>query len=474
MITWAVLLPAAGWAEGESLLVHAASSLRGVCEDLRESYRHEAPGVDLRFNFGSSSDLAGQILAGVPGDLFLAADSRQVARLGQVDSFELCSNRLVVVEPAKLSLRMSPALESAQDLKRVTHLSIAEPSTVPAGIYARQWLSKVGLWQELESRCAPAMNARAALAAVESGACQAGVLYGTDAHLSEQVRIAFEIPASEQPAIRYGAALLLGSTSAASRDLFTFLQGATVRGHLARHGFLPALAPAALEALPEVPASSPWVPLWISLKVAGFATLLTFLPGSWLGWILARKRFPGRSLLETFVALPLVLPPTAIGYLLLRSFAGDSVFGARLDLLLTWQGAVIAASLMSLPLVARTARVAFEGVDPRLESMGASLGWSRLQVLSRVTWPLARRGLAAGAILGFSRALGEFGATVIVAGNIPGETQTLALAIFQDIQLGRDDRALQLLGLSVLLAFACVWSVEFLSRKAGSNGGQPR
>ncbi|MCL4133250.1 UNVERIFIED_CONTAM: hypothetical protein GTU68_000528 [Idotea baltica] len=127
---------------------------------------------------------------------------------------------------------------------------------------------------------------------------------------------------------------------------------------------------------------------------------------------------------------------------------------------------------MSLPLVARTARVAFEGVDPRLESMGESLGWSRLQVLARVTWPLARRGLAAGAILGFSRALGEFGATVIVAGNIPGETQTLALAIFQDIQLGRDDRALQLLGLSVLLAFACVWSVEYLVRKGESNGGR--
>jgi molybdate transport system permease protein len=109
--------------------------------------------------------------------------------------------------------------------------------------------------------------------------------------------------------------------------------------------------------------------------------------------------------------------------------------------------------------------VAFEGVDPRLESMGASLGWSPGQVLWRVSLPLARRGLVAGAILAFSRALGEFGATVIVAGNIPGETQTLALAIFQDIQLGREDRAMQLLGVSVVLAFIGMWSVECLMGK---------
>jgi molybdate transport system permease protein len=215
-----------------------------------------------------------------------------------------------------------------------------------------------------------------------------------------------------------------------------------------------------------------WDALRITLQVALGATLLVALPAIALGFALARRDFRGKSALETLVALPLVLPPTAIGSLLLTLFARDGWLGpARLgfdpDVLFTARGAVLASAVVCFPLVARSARAAFESVDPRLERMAQSLGCTPLRAFIQVSVPLARRGLAAALALGFGRALGEFGATVIVAGNIPGRTQTLALAIFNDIQLGEHNHALALVGLTTVLAFALLWSVEhWLSPKA--------
>ena len=212
-------------------------------------------------------------------------------------------------------------------------------------------------------------------------------------------------------------------------------------------------------------------PLLLSLRVALVTTLIIFPLGALAGLLLARHRFPGRSLVETLLALPLVLPPTAVGYLLLRLLSrsgplGSGRLGFDLDLLLTWKGAVLASAVMAAPLVARTARVAFEEVDPRLEGMARTLGLGPFRTFAEITLPLASRGLLAAALLGFARALGEFGATVIVAGNIPGRTQTLALAIFSDLQGGDDRRALVLVGITVAIAFAAVYAVERLVRPA--------
>jgi len=213
--------------------------------------------------------------------------------------------------------------------------------------------------------------------------------------------------------------------------------------------------------------SSALTALLISLKVSLVATLVVLPPGIALGLLFARRSFPGKSIVETLTYLSLVLPPTAVGYLLLSLLArrgplGVNALGLDLDLLFTWKGAVLASAVMALPLVVRTARIAFEGVNPRLESMGRTLGMGPLRVLWEITLPLARRGLLASGILGFSRALGEFGATVIVAGNIPGKTQTLALAIFNDIQNGQDDEARRLVGLTAALAFLAIWISERL------------
>lgn len=206
------------------------------------------------------------------------------------------------------------------------------------------------------------------------------------------------------------------------------------------------------------------------MRVALAATLIVAPVGIALGHALARRSFPGKSILETFVALPLVLPPTAIGYLLLTLFARSGILGERalgfdLDLLFTWRAAVLASAVVALPLVARTARTAFEEVEPRLELMARTLGMSRARTFVAVTLPLARRGLLAAIALGFGRALGEFGATVIVAGNIPGRTQTLALAIFSEIQLGNTEAALRLVAITIVVAFVLMWFIERLLRR---------
>lgn len=208
--------------------------------------------------------------------------------------------------------------------------------------------------------------------------------------------------------------------------------------------------------------------LLLTLQVATVATVLVLIPGTILAYGLARRDFPGKTLVATLVGLPLVLPPTAVGFLLLEILAADGFparLGWELDVLLTWKAAVLASAVMATPLVVRTARVAFEGVDPRLESMARTLGQGPLRVFFRHTLPLASRGLAAAAILGFTRAVGEFGATVILAGNIPGRTQTLASAIYSAQQVGDDGEARVLLVVALALGLAAILASETLIRR---------
>jgi len=216
-----------------------------------------------------------------------------------------------------------------------------------------------------------------------------------------------------------------------------------------------------------------WEILGFTLRTAALALLLIIPPGVALGWLLARRSWPGKTLIETLAALPLVLPPVATGFLLLRLFGRRGPLGAPLyerlglDVVFTWRGVVVAMAVMSLPLLVRASRVAFEGVETRLEDVARTLGAGELRVLATITLPLAARGLLGGALLAFARALGEFGATIIVAGNIPGRTTTLALAIFHRIQLGEDGAALRLMAAAAIVAFVAVWLGEVLLRRGG-------
>ena len=199
------------------------------------------------------------------------------------------------------------------------------------------------------------------------------------------------------------------------------------------------------------------------------ATVLVMVPGTLLAYALARFEFAGKKVLSTLVSLPLVLPPTAVGYLLLQLFAsegwlGRDTLGFDLGVILTWKAVVIACAVMATPLVVRTARVSFEGVDPRFEGMARTLGHGRVITFCRYTLPMAGRGLAAAMILGFSRAMGEFGATVILAGNIPGRTQTLASAIFSAQQAGQEAEANFLLVVALAVGFIAIFLTEYLSQ----------
>jgi molybdate transport system permease protein len=213
-----------------------------------------------------------------------------------------------------------------------------------------------------------------------------------------------------------------------------------------------------------------WQIVRFTLGVSTLAIALIVPPGLLLAWLLARRDWPGKSLLETVVALPLVLPPVATGLLLLKAVGrrgplGAWLHSAGLDLVFTWRGVVLAMAVMSFPLLVRGARAAFEEVDPRLEQMARTLGAGGLRIFLTVTLPLAARGILGGTLLAFARSIGEFGATIVVAGNIPGRTSTLSLAIYQLIQLGQDEDAFRLLAVAAVIAFAAVWAHEAILRR---------
>jgi molybdate transport system permease protein len=215
-----------------------------------------------------------------------------------------------------------------------------------------------------------------------------------------------------------------------------------------------------------------WVALGLTLKVALWATALDVVLGVTLGFALARFRFPGRELIDSILLLPMVLPPTVLGYYLLvvigrRGWLGgwlERTFG--INLIFTWQGAVIAAAIVAFPFVCKSARAAFENVDPQYEGAAKVLGLGARAIFFRVTLPLAWRGILAGVLLAFARAMGEFGATLMVAGSIPGKTQTLSIAVYEAVQAGQDQLAN---GLVLLTSLTCIVVLLAAGRLAPSR-----
>ena len=215
-----------------------------------------------------------------------------------------------------------------------------------------------------------------------------------------------------------------------------------------------------------------WEIVGFTFWMAVLATVAIFPFGVALAWFLARKSWPGKPIVETLVALPLVMPPVATGLILLKLLGRKGPIGSflhdhfDLEVVFTWRAVVAAMAVMSFPLLVRGARIAFEAVNPRLEQVATTLGASPFRVFLTITFPLAIRGIIAGSVLAFARALGEFGATILVAGNIPGRTTTLSVSIYSDIQLGHDSDAFRLLAVSVVLAFAAVWISEWLFKRS--------
>ena len=219
-----------------------------------------------------------------------------------------------------------------------------------------------------------------------------------------------------------------------------------------------------------------WFPLWLSLRVATISTALALTVGLWLAWMLANRQFRGKELIDAAVTLPLVLPPTVLGYYLLVVLGRNSPVGKLYELLFgeplvfSWQAAVVAALFHSTPLLVKSARAAFERVDKSYERAARTLGASELRLFWRVTLPLARRSILAAAALAFARSLGDFGVTLMIAGNIPGRTQTVALAIYDAVEAG-NGRVARVL---VVIISAVALIVLALANRLASNPYGPR
>jgi len=214
-----------------------------------------------------------------------------------------------------------------------------------------------------------------------------------------------------------------------------------------------------------------WQITWFTIWVSALSVVVILPPGLAVAWLLANFRWPGKSLVETLVALPLVMPPVATGLILLKLLGRRGPVGGWLydnfdmDIVFTRGAVLIALGVMSFPLLVRSARTAFEEVPKRLSDIARTLGHGPWHVFWTISLPLARRGLAGGVILAFARALGEFGATIMVAGFIQGKTATLSLSIYQNVQMGEDAQALRLLAVCVVMAFFALWISETLSRR---------
>ncbi len=448
--------------------VFAAASLADALREIAANYKEDK----IIFNFAGSSTLARQIEEGAPADLFISADEEtmdalQKKNLIAVDTrTSLLSNTLVIVVAGA-------GVSMPHDLARVHTLALAEPSTVPAGIYAKKYLQKIGIWDRVAARVIPTENVRGALAAVEAGNADAAIVYKTDALASRKVRIAYEVPRDEGPVISYAfAATAEAENGPAARRFLEYLASEAALDGFRRHGFLVDSRRAGRPATAGgTPALQEWQILGFTVRVAALAALLIVPPGLAIAWLLARQRWRGKSLVETLVALPLVMPPVATGLILLKLFGRRGPIGSHLpiDVVFTWRGVVLAMMVMSFPLLVRSARVAFEEVNPRFEQIARSLGARDARVFFTITLPLGARGIISGILLAFARSLGEFGATILVAGNIPGRTSTLSVSIYNFVQLGRDDDAFRLLFLAVAIAFAAVWIAEFSSRRSGAK-----
>lgn len=219
-----------------------------------------------------------------------------------------------------------------------------------------------------------------------------------------------------------------------------------------------------------------WFPLWLSLRVAAISTVIALALGLWLAWTLANREFRGKEVLDAAVTLPLVLPPTVLGYYLLVLLGRSSPLGQLYEwlfgspLVFTWQAAVVAALFHSTPLLVKSARAAFESVDRSYERAARNLGASELRLFWRVTLPLARRSILAAGALAFARSLGDFGVTLMIAGNIPGRTQTMSIAIYDAVEGGRGTAALVL----VVILSAVALVVLSLANRLTSNPFGPR
>ncbi len=473
-------------ARTDSVTVFAAASTTDAMSEVAATYETRTGGK-VRLNFASSGTLARQIEAGAPADVLLSANPKWMdylqerGRLAEGSRVDLLANRLVWIAPRGegMTLRFERSFALADAFGG--RFAVGDPAHVPAGRYAMEAMASLGWWDALAGRAVMTADVRAALALVARGEARAGVVYATDARVSPDVTVVGTFPESTHAPIRYPVARLSGAGDGAERFV-AFLRSPEASAVFQRHGFEPL---ATVEPAPaSVPADPSWwgsagPAVWLSVKVAATSVGALLVPGVLLGYVLARGRFRGKALLDGLVHTPMVVPPVVTGYLLLvllgtRGPVGGwlwETFGVRLAF--DWKGAVVASAVVALPLMVRSVRVAMELADTGAEQAAATLGAGPVRRFLTVTVPLAGPGILGGAITAFARSLGEFGATMTFVGNLAGETRTLPLAVYSQIQVpGGEETAMKLAGVSVGLAVLAMVGSELLVRRMARRMGR--
>ena len=465
----------------DELVVLAASSLQDVLPAVARAWR-TAGGVPVRFGFDATSRLAPQILRGAPADVFIAADDvwmRWLEERGGVDGASIrlvATNQLVFVVPRGTSDPPGdPRSIARSDLARIALAG----ENVPAGRYARAALERVGAWSSVEPRVIRGGSVRGTLEWVARAEADGGIVYRTDALAEDRVTLAFAFEGEEYPAPRYPGAITTRSDRSeyrqAAEAFLDFMTGTEAVALLSASGFGPASggAPLAQVSPSESSASlalDPWSAVRLSLIVAFAAVLLGLVPAVAMGWLLARRDFLGKSFVSMIVMAPLVVPPVVTGFLLLSVLGRESALGGLLAAMglpipFTLLGATLAALVVGFPLYVMAIRAVFDTVDRRFEEVSWTLGVPKAPTFRRISLPLALPGIAAGAVLAFARALGEFGATVVLAGNMEGETRTIALAVYSLLESPSGQGATWILVISsVLLSLMALLGFERLTR----------
>lgn len=463
----------------KSVTVFAAAGTMAAMNQIADQYENRT-GQKVFFNYASSSTLARQMESGADFDVFISANPRWMAYVQDKTLIEaasrhdLLTDRLVLIAPAGFELTngdssISKLLASSKGL-----IAVGDASHVPCGMYAKEALNNLNCWSSIQDRIIPASSVRVAQQYVESGQCELGIVYHAGAMQSNKVKIIAVFDEALHSPIRFSVASSINSTT--GKQFTDFLYQSSAMNTFTKAGFTPCKSEiltsaqtASIEPAFEV---NTWQTLLISLKVATACTVVVAAPGILLGYLLARKSFPCKSIVNAVIHLPMVIPPVVAGYLALillgkNTFLGQwfyNVFG--ISIAFSWIGAVVVSGVMGFPLLIRSVKSAVEMIDSRYASAAGTLGASPLRAFITITIPLAGPGILAGLVLAFARCLGEFGATAMFAGNIPNKTQTLSLAIFNFTQIpGAESVVLKLVGLSVLLSFAAIIGSEFLNQR---------
>lgn len=478
-------LPAA--AENTTVTVFAAAGTITPIRRIAAAYE-EKTGNKVLTNFGSSSTLAQQIAAGADFDLYISANSNwmnfveEKNRVNPGSKREFLGDRLVLIAPAET--RMDDASQTIEHLllQSTGAVAIGDPVHVPAGMYAKEALQAMGCWTGIQERLVPSPTVRAVQQLVETGQCPLGIVYRAGAAQSQKVKIIGLFDETLHTPVRFSVAA--ASNSINGETLLAFLSLPEAQQIFTNAGFSTLTDRNSSFPKDNDASSSPsafnvneWQALSISVKVAAVCVLAVAAPGIMLGYILACKSFPGRSLVNAFVHVPMVIPPVVTGYLALIFLGKNSLLGGLLYQ--TWgvsfafnqAGAVLVAAVMGFPLLVRSVKTAVEMVDYRYRDAAHTLGSGPVRTFFRITLPLAGPGILAGLVLAFARSLGEFGATAVFVGNIPGKTQTLSLAIYNCMQIpGAESSAMRLVVVSIIISFAAMLGSEVLLQRMSRFG----